>query len=93
MVPLPVSPLSAPVMRLSTTIRGSSIVLCLFLPGLAGVCELPLAKVDYFSGFLHHDFDLFAHIVIPPTLQLDFGSSVQCSDVVSDLKPPIFCYC
>ena len=35
---------------------------------------------QWFSGCAHHGLDLFAHILTPPTLQLDFGSSVQCSD-------------
>ena len=56
-------------------------VLCLFLLSPAAVGALPLAQVDCFIGCTRHDLDLFAHILIPPTLQLEFGSSVQCSDV------------
>ena len=41
--------------------------------------ELPLAQVDCFSGCHHHGLELLAHIFTPPTLQLDFGSSVQFS--------------
>ena len=51
-------------------------VLCLFLPCPAGFGEFPLAQVDCFSGCPLHDLDLFVH-----TLQLYFGSSVQCSNV------------
>ena len=78
MVPLPVAPQSAPAMHLSTTLRGASLVLCLFLPNLVGVCEFALAQADCFSGCPHHGPDLFAHILTPPTLQLDLGNSVQC---------------
>ena len=68
-------------MQLSTTFRGTSLVIFWFLPCQAGVGEFPLAQVDCFSGCPHHGLDLFAHIVIPSTLQLDFGSSAQCSAV------------
>ena len=43
----------------------------------AGVGELPPAQADCFSEYTHHGLDLPAHILIPLTLQLDFGSSVQ----------------
>ena len=78
---LPVAPQSAPAMQLSTTFRGTCIVLFLFLPSPTGVGELPLAQVDCFSQCTHHGLDLFAHGLIPPTLQLDFGRLGQCSDV------------
>ena len=68
-------------MQLSPTFRGSSLVLCWFLPCPDRVGELPLAQVDCLSGFTHHSLDLFAHILTPPTLQQDFGSSAQCSAV------------
>ena len=45
--------------------------LCLFLPSLAGVGEFLLAQVNYLSGCPHHGLDLFAHILIPLTLQMD----------------------
>ena len=45
LVPLPVAPQSAPAMQLSDTFRGTSLVLCWFLPCPAGVSELPLAQV------------------------------------------------
>ena len=59
-------------------------VLCLFLPSPAGVGELPLAQVNCFSGCPHHGLELFAHILTPPTLQLDFGSSASASLCISD---------
>ena len=43
----------------------------------AGVGELPPAQADCFSEYTHRGLDLSAHILIPLTLQLDFGSSVQ----------------
>ena len=49
----------------------------LVIPSLAGDGELPLTQVDGFGVFTHHGLDLFAHILIFSTLQLDFGSSVQ----------------
>ena len=79
-MPLPVAPQSVPATQLSATFSGTALVLCLFLPSLAGVGELPLAQVDCFSGCPHHGLDLLAHILTLPTLQLDFGSSAQCSD-------------
>ena len=80
MVPLPVAPQSAQAIQLSPTFRGTSLDLCCFLPCLAGVSELPLAQVNCFIGCTHHGLDLFAHILTPHTLPVDFGSSVQCSD-------------
>ena len=68
-------------MELSTTFRETSLVLRLLLPSLAGVGECPLAQLDCFSGCIHHGLDPFANILTPPTIQLDFGSSGQCSDV------------
>ena len=63
-MPLPVDLQSGPAMQLSTAFRGTSLVLCLFLPSLAGVGELPLAQVDCVSGCPHHGLDPFAHILI-----------------------------
>ena len=80
-MPLLVAPQSSLVIQLSPTFRGISLYLCCFLPCLTRVGELPLAQVNCFSGYPHHGFDFFAHILTHPTLQLDFGNSVQCSDV------------
>ena len=57
-MPLPMAPHSAPSMYLSTTFRGTSLVLCLFLSRLTGVGELSLAQVDCFSGCTHYGLDL-----------------------------------
>ena len=80
---MPVAWQSVSVIQLSPTFRGSSLVLCQFLPYLARIGELPLTQVHCFSGYPHHALDLFAHILTPPpTLQLEFGSSEQCCTVV-----------
>ena len=63
-------PAVCPSHKLSPTFRGSSLVLCWFLPCLARVGELTSAQVSCFSGCPHHGLDLFAHILTPPTLQL-----------------------
>ena len=76
-----VVPQSAPAKLLSATFRGTNLDLCWFLPCQAEVGELPLAQVECFSWCPHHGLDLFAHILTPPTLRLDFGSSAQCSAV------------
>ncbi|KAK7824381.1 hypothetical protein U0070_025177 [Myodes glareolus] len=52
-----------------------------------GVVELLLAQVNCFSGCTHRGLDLFTHILTPPTLQLDFGSSVKCSNVQEGERP------
>ena len=41
--------------------------------------ELPFAQVSCFSECSHHGLDLFIHIIIPPTFQLDFGRLAQYS--------------
>ena len=84
---LPVTLQSASAIQLSPTFRGTSLDLCCFLPSSAGVGELPVAQVNIFSGCTYYGLDLFAHILTLPTLQLDFESSVQCSDLVLCLFP------
>ena len=56
------APLSSSAVQLSSSIRRSSLVLCWSLPCLAGVGELPLSEVNYFSGCPHRGLDLLAHI-------------------------------
>ena len=56
------APLSSSAIQLSLLFRGSSLVLCWFLLFLAGVGELPLSEVNYFSGCPHRGLDLLAHI-------------------------------
>ena len=68
----------SPAIQLSLTFRGTSLNISWFFPCLARVGELSLAEVNCFSGYPHHGFDLFVHILIPPTLQLDFWSSTEC---------------
>lgn len=65
----------------TVTHRGPSLVLCWFLPCHVSVDELPYAQVSCFSGYTHHGPDFFAHILTPPTLLGDFGSSAQCFTV------------
>ena len=79
-MPLPVAPKSAPTIQLSPTFRGSSLVLCWFLPCPAGASELTLAQVNHVTWCPQHALYLFAHILSPPILHPHFGSSAQCSE-------------
>lgn len=50
-------------------------------PCQSGVSDLQLAQVSSFCEYPHHGLNLFAYIIAPPSLRLDFGSSAQCPAV------------
>lgn len=54
---------------------GPSLVLCRFFHYQSSVSDLSLAQIICFCG--HHALDLFAHIIVLPTLGLVSSSSAQ----------------
>lgn len=66
-MPIPVIRQTTPVMQLSTTFRGISLVHADFFPSTAEVGKFLLAQGDCFSMCPHHGLDHFAHILTPTT--------------------------